>query len=99
MSHILNELNNKINEKNILKKEIQTLKSGMFGKFVEPSGLRRSKDKLSMDHSNPFLVDNYIMNISKNIKTSSLSPTEESIIYTRTQKQNPNIKNQLNMFG
>lgn len=53
----------------------------MFGQFVEPSGLRRSRDRLSIDHSNPFLVDNYIMNISKNLKTSSLSPTEESLIY------------------
>jgi hypothetical protein len=37
-----------------------------------------------MDYSNPFLVDNYIMNISKEIKTSSLSPTEDSIVYSRT---------------
>ena len=84
MSHILKDLNSKIIEKNSFKKEIQTLKSGMFGKFLEPSGLKRSGDKLSMDHSNPFLVDNYIMNISKNIKTSTLSPSDESIIYSRT---------------
>ena len=71
----------------------------MFGKFEDPSGLRKSKENLSMDHSNPFLVDNYIMNISKEIKTSTISPTEDSIIYSRSQKQNPNIKNQLNMFG